>query len=656
MDKVFFGVDYYPEHWPEDRWETDCDLMREMGVQFVRMAEFSWARMEPEEGKFNFDWLEKIIRMLGERGIRTVLGTPSAAPPAWIINKNREILPVNSRGMQVEFGGRHHDCQSNQVYRGHIRRFVTAMTKRFGENPNVIGWQVDNELGNSHYDFCFCESCAKSFRKWLEKKYGAIENLNRATGGAFWSQEYSSFDQIQPPRVTSSGHNPSIVLDWKRFHSDLIVDFHRMQARIIRENSPGRFITHNCMGFSDIVSYYDLGEDLDFMSHDQYPAGHFAKQPVQDTEDLAASLDVMRSFRKKPFWIMEQQSYMTGWETMGRLPKPGQAAMWSMQSIAHGADAICWFRWRSCAFGTEQYWHGVLPHSGIPGRTYEELKNFIRDTKPLLEEMNGAMPKVRAAIVFSYEQGYAFQIQPHHRELRYLEHLMTYYRALFRNQIPVDFVNEKDDLSGYQLVVAPLQYLMTPELEKHYGDYVARGGRLILTMRTGVKNAENVCMTDGPLPGRLGKVLGLTVPEYDCLTDIDGTVVYRGREYTVRKWADLPALDGAEALAEYSFEFYAGTPAITKHAYGEGYAYYVGTEMSEELASALLGDICGEAGVESLGSASEGVELCARDKDGRRYSFVINHTGREAWAEVKGFERIELKPYEYRVLKGDEGF
>lgn len=278
------------------------------------------------------------------------------------------------------------------------------------------------------------------------------------------------------------------------------------------------------------------------------------------------------------------------------------------------------------------------------------MKDMIRDVKPVMEELSGSMPKAEVAIVYSYDQNYAFQIQPHHKALSYLDHLMIYYRALFRKNIQVDFVNEEDDLTGYKLVIAPLQYLMTPEMEKHYRDYAAQGGRLVLTMRTGVKDAENVCMTEGPLPGKLGEVLGLTVPEYDCLADFDGSVTFHGKEYEIKKWVDLIELNGAEELAGYSFEFYAGTPAITKNTYRDGLAYYVGTEMSDELAADLLRDICDEAGVHGLGSASEGVELCARVKDNRWYYFAINHTGQEAWAEIEGFGRIELKPYGYRVL------
>ena len=244
---AYFGVDYYPEHWPRERWETDARMMRDMGIGIVRMAEFSWAKMEPSEGDFRFEWLDEAIRVLSRHGIRTVLGTPTAAPPAWIIEKDPDILPVDEQGLRKHFGGRHHDCQSNPAYRAHVRRFVTAMASHFSDSPDVIGWQIDNELGNSHENLCLCEHCARAFRDWLKIRYGGIESLNEAWGTAFWSQQYSSFDQVPAPLVTPTAHNPSLLLNWKRFCSDLVADFLKMQSDILRAHCPNQFVTHNMM-------------------------------------------------------------------------------------------------------------------------------------------------------------------------------------------------------------------------------------------------------------------------------------------------------------------------------------------------------------------------------------------------------------------------
>lgn len=677
---IHFGTDYYPEHWPRERWERDARLMQEMGIQVVRMAEFSWHKMEPAEGQYDFDWLEEAIALLGKYGIKSILGTPSAAPPAWMINKHPDILPIDKQGRKRGFGGRHHDCQSNATYRKYITGIVTAMAKRFAENPNVIGWQIDNEFGNAHGDLCMCDSCRKKFQGWLAKKYGTVEALNAAWGTCFWSQEYNSFEEVFAPLITVTGENPSAILDWKCFCSDLILDFQQMQVDIIREYCPDHFITHNCMGFSDKVNYFELNKNLDFASHDQYPGGFYARTPHEYDHDMAANLDLIRGFKHQAFWIMEQQSGITGWEILGRAPQPGQLAAWAEQSIAHGADAIVFFRWRTCTVGTEQYWHGILPHSGNPGRRYEELKEMMARMKPVMEEMEGSMPEPEVAIVFSYRQEYAIQIQPHHPDLNYVEHLKKYYKELYRRNVPVDFVQDTADFSKYKLVIAPLQYLMTPELAQRYFDYVKNGGRLVLTMRTSVKDEHNICMTERELPGTLGDLCGIEICDYDCLRDILVKVAFADRQKAAEtdaeqpgdktdaskvsaacnasKWADIITLKGAESIAEYASEFYAGTPCVTSNQYGEGTAFYVGTEPEEAMMEQLMDTLLADAGVESLGTSDEGVELSIREKDGRKWFFAINFNEKPASYEVpagyklvQGEEAGALKPFEMHLYE-----
>ncbi len=657
---IHFGVDYYPEHWPRERWETDARLMSEMGVQVVRMAEFSWFKMEPSLGEFHFEWLDEAVELLDRYGIKSILGTPTAAPPAWIIEKNPEIQPIDRQGRVRHFGGRHHDCQSNKVYRAHIKRFVTAMTKHFADNPGVIGWQIDNELGNSHGDLCMCDSCKAMFQKWLEYKYGDIEKLNDAWGTSFWSQGYNSFSQISTPLITAVGENPSAMLDWKCFCSDLIVDFATWQADIIRENCPNHFITHNYMCFDDKVNYYDLGEILDFVSNDIYPAGHWQKQPHQPESEIAASHDVIRSYKNKPFWMMEQQAGMAGWEYMGRALEPGQMSAWAMQSVAHGADAVVFFRWRTCAMGTEQYWHGILGHSGNPGRTYSEAKELIHKFGKYMDEFEGAMPDTEVAIVHNFRQNYAFQIQPNHPELSYVGQLQKYYKAFYDKKIPVDFVRDNDDLSKYRLVIAPLQYLMTPELEQHYIDYVANGGHLVLTMRTGVKDEHNLCMTEYELPGRLKDICGIEIPEYDCLLETKGEVLYGKKEYEIEKWCDIIELKGAVDLAEYSMGFYRQAPAITENRYEKGITWYVGTEPGEDLMEDIVQYFADKSDVSSLGIGPDDVEMMTRDKDGKRWLFVINHSNdeqiynlNESYTMLEGEEEKLLKPYEVQLFVKD---
>ena len=664
-NNIYFGADYYPEHWPRDRWETDAKLMKEAGFDAVRMAEFSWEKMEPEPGRFCFDWLDEAIAVLDSHGIKTVLGTPSAAPPAWIIEEDPEILPVNNLGIRMGFGGRHHVCMTNKNYRKHITRFVTAMAGHFKDNESVIGWQIDNELGNGHlendvdifrtHELCMCEHCRANFQNWLKKKYGTIENLNEAWGTVFWSQTYSDFRQIPAPKITPTSHNPSLLLDWKRFSSDLVIDFQQMQIDVIRGVCPDRFITHNFMGFFDKTDYFRLAENLDFVCHDQYPCGFWADD-VAPVSDLAAALDLTRGFKDKPFWIMEQQAGPAGWETFGRTPRPGQLRLWTAQSVARGADAIFYFRWRTCLFGTEQYWHGVLPHSGVPGRRYDEIKQTVAQLRPVMEKIRGVKDRADAAILFSYEQNWALEIQPHHPDLDYISQVKKYHKYFCDKNIPVDFISADTDFSGYRLLIAPLQFLSFDGVAEKLKTYVSNGGHLVLTMRTGVKNENNVCLSDAPLPGSFGELTGVEILDYDCLREFGVRVSLGGKTAgTAQKWCDIIDLNGAEAIARYADEFYKDSPAVTANAYQNGRVYYVGFEPDERLMSAIVDIISAKLGIKPISGAANGVEFVRRSSADGNYYFALNHSDRPAkitpnpgWEAVLGSDTLE--PYDVAIF------
>ena len=648
MKKYQFGVDYYPEHWPKERWPIDAKMMKDMGIQIVRMAEFSWQRFEPREGEFHFEDLDEAIDILAREGIDVILGTPTAAPPKWIIDRNPEIQPTDWRGHQRFFGSRHHDCQSNPAYRAHIRRFVTAFAAHYADNPAVVGWQVDNELGNSHGDLCYCDSCRDRFQGWLKEKYGTIGELNRAWGVDFWSQGYDDFTSIPAPRIPAAGGlNPSHELDWRRFTSDLICDFHQLQADILRAAAPEKWITHNLMGFCNKPSYYDLGKQLEFVSQDQYPGGHFhPRHDVYHADTNAAELDFIRAVKQQSFWVMEQQSGITGWEILGRAPKPGQIPLWAMQSVAHGADTIVFFRWRSCAMGTEQYWHGILPHNGIPGRYHAEISALMKTYSPLLKEISGAVPKAEIAILRSYDQERAIGIQPHHPDHNYMQHLMTYYSALHRQNIPADFVGDDHDWSKYKVLIAPLQFLMTQAHLDKLRAFVENGGRLVVTWRSGIKDDSNLCHTDGLVPVHFNALTGVNLLEYDCLRDCEGTVRWDGVEYPCTLWCDVLQPTTAEPVAEYAHEFYAGTPAITRNRYGKGLTWYVGTTLSAGLAEKFTAEICREAEITPLMATPHGVEAVRRTKDGKTWLFLLNHNETEQAAEVPaGYTSWDGEPW-----------
>lgn len=656
---IRFGADYYPEHWDEKRLETDAKLMHDMGIDVVRMAEFSWSKLEPEKGIFQFDWLDNAINTLAKYNIRVVLGTPSAAPPAWIIEEIPDLLPLDSQGRVRGFGGRHHNCQSNIAYKEHIKRLVSKMAHHYKDNPNVIGWQIDNELGNSHNDLCHCKSCREHFQKWLQYKYKTIEQLNKEWGTNFWSQTYDKFEQIPTPMITPTSHNPSLLLDWKRFHSDLIVEFQQFQIDILREICPHQFITHNLMGFFNLIDYFDLADNLDFVSHDQYPMGFYDDpQPIKEPSALAADLDLMRSLKNQTFWIMEQQAGPSGWEILGRTPKPGQLALWAAQSIAHGADTVVFFRWRTCAYGTEEYWHGILPHSGIPGRRYYELQKFIQEIVPHMENFKNSLPESEVAILYSYEQSWAFEIQPHHPELNYINQIRKYYKGLYNQNIPVDFISGNNNFEKYKLVIAPLQFLVSDKLVESLTEYVEQGGILVLTMRSGVKEMNNQCHIEADLPGKLTGLVGGTITDYDCLRDHDMGIRYKDTDYRCEKWCDILKPEKAESISKYTEDFYAGQPAITVNKSGKGLVYYIGTEPEQKLIDDFLADIVNESGIERIYDTPAEVEFVRRRTKDADYIFALNHTGKtqiinckDNWKSIINNEKLE--PYGYALFMAE---
>ena len=659
---AYFGVDYYPEHWPRDRWETDAALMRDMGIGIVRMGEFSWAKMEPSEGDFRFEWLDEAISVLARQGIRTVLGTPTAAPPAWIIEKDPDILPVDEHGFRKHFGGRHHDCQSNRAYRAHVRRFVTAMAAHFSGNPDVIGWQIDNELGNSHENLCMCESCTQAFRDWLKARYGGIDSLNDAWGTAFWSQQYDSFDQVPAPLVTPTAHSPSLLLNWKRFCSDLVADFLKMQADILRSLCPNQFVTHNMMGIHPKTDYFKLAEMLDFASNDQYPTGYYFDAP-QPAHEISAHLDFVRGLKNKNFWMMELQAGPTGGAILGRTPRPGQLALWTAHAVAHGADTILYFRWRTCAFGTEQYWHGILPHSGVPNRRFHELKRAMASLEPVLRDVQDVVTRHDAAILFDYDQLWAFQVQPLHPKLSYTGQALAYYDGFYQRNIGLDFIGKGADLSHYRLVLAPLSLIVTEEGAAAFRRYVDAGGTLLLTMRSGVKDIDNVCVSSGALPSMLDGLAGIVIDDYDCLRYGEIVEVAWGEGGSIcsaDKWVDAITLKSACAIASFSGGPYDGLPAVTVNEYGRGFVVYVATEPGPALSEAIAGMLADACGLESAGRSPRDVELTIRHGKAADYLFVLNHTGEAqpvdvdpSWVPLGDGFHAEVPPYGAFVFKRD---
>ena len=620
-----YGADYYPEHWPEARWEEDARLMARAGFNVVRLGEFAWALMEPEEGVCDFQWLDRAIGIVADQGIDVVLGTPTASPPPWLMQGRDDLFLVQEDGRRLTYGLRREYCPTHPAYHRHTDRIVGRMAEHFGDNRAVIGWQVDNEFG----DRCYCDGCRRGFHEWLRERYGSLDVLNEKWGTVFWSHTYSDWEQIPVPLSTGKSHNPGLGLDFRRFMSDAYRAYQKRQIDIIRRHCPDHFVTHNLMGFGyNQLDYYDNTADLDFVSWDNYWRYQWDMAAAVDPCRAALSHDTMRGLKKQPFWVMEQQSGGGGWEMVAVPPKPGELRLWAYQAVGRGADGILYFRWRTCRTGTEQYWHGILDHHGVPGRRYEEVAQMGRELQEAGEAIAGSQTRSQVAVMQSYDTRFAFQVQPNNPRFGYEVHLQEVYRGLYEAGVPVDIVSERDPLDGYRLVVVPSMYVLPEETAANLERFAAAGGVVIYTPRTGVKDLCNT-VVEGKLPGLVARMCGVEVEEYVSMpADEDGRVRLDlpgfQRDVTAAVWADVLEPTTATVVGHYTSDYYAGRAAVTVNAHGDGQVVYVGT-MGEEVGRATVRWGLELAGIEPPLEVPAGVEVAERWQGEERLLFVLNH-------------------------------
>jgi beta-galactosidase len=660
-----FGVDYYPEQWPRERWAIDAQLMAETGFNVVRLAEFAWVKMEPADGQFDFTWLDDAIAILSAQGLRVILGTPTASPPAWLMSHSPDLYRVREDGVRVTYGNRREYCPNHPGYLQYSRRITAEMATHYAQNPAVIGWQTDNEFG----DRCYCSVCIQAFQSWLQHHYESLDALNEQWGTIFWSHTYTAWSQIPGPLSTGHSPNPGLALDYYRFCSDSYVEFQQLQIEILRKECPTQFITHNLMGFGyDKINYFDLAQPLDFVSWDNYPRHQWSFQTKVDPASAALSSDTMRGLKRKNFWVMEQQGGPGGWELVSVAPRPGELRLWAYQSIAHGADAIIFFRWRTARYGTEQYWHGLLDHDATPGRRYQEIKQMGHELKTVGTEILGATVKADVALVLSYDSRFAFQIQPNNPQLGYPAHLTQIYRAIYECHVSVDVLAPTDDLSAYKLIIAPMLHIVTPEIAANLSRFVENGGTLVCDIRSGVKDKANA-IVNLRLPGLLKEIMGVEVEDYASLTaDMAQPLQFcipalEGKSANTSAWCDILKPTGSEIVASYSDDYYAGKPAITLNHYGKGQAVYVGTAGDEALYPALMPWLLKAAQIDRPvnQSATQGIEIAVRWQGDRRFVFVLNHTDQVqvvtldspmkdllSGAQIEG--QIQIQPKEVYLL------
>jgi beta-galactosidase len=651
--RLHLGAAYYPEHWPEERWPEDIRLMRAAGLTVVRMAEFAWSTMEPSEGKFKFEWLDRAINLLAAVGIDTVLGTPTAAPPAWLVSKYPDLLAVDENSRRVQFGNRCHYCVNSPEFYTAAQNIVRAIAEHFGSNPHVIGWQIDNEYNR----VCYCERCQKLFRDFLRKRYGSLDALNEHWSTSYWSQTYSSWEQIPIP---IGYHNPGLMLEFKHFITESYRTFQGEQLEVLRPHlRSGVWTTHNFMGWYDGYDHYDMAEDLDMVSWDWYVGTGY-----HDYLQSGAAHDLTRGFKRRNFWLIETQPGNVNWTSVNNALNKGEARAMAWHAVAHGADAILYWQWRSALGGQEQYHGTLVDQSGQPRPFYEEAKQLGLEFQAASELLAGSVVKSRVAMLNCYDSRWSIGWQRHHNDFDYVAHFNSYYRPLTTRNINVDIISADESLNGYKLIIAPALLIPDGERVAQLKEFVKDGGYLVLTARTGMKDEFNALLPSRQ-PGSLAEIAGVEVEEYYALLN---PIPVKGNLFqgTSKIWAErLKILDPNLTIPVARYGAANGwlddQVAITVHPYGKGMVYYVGAYLDEVSQQKLMDQILSTAGIQSVQTPS-GVEVRTRiNSKGTEIFFVINHSRSEQmislpWPahdhlnrqEVK--EKIKLPPYGIMIL------
>jgi beta-galactosidase len=636
---LLLGVDYYPDQTPESLWEEDARMIAEAGLTNVRVAEFAWSLMEPSEGKFDFAWLKKSVEILHKHGIEVILGTPSAAPPPWLSEKYPEILMVNKDGMTVQPGGRRFTCPTSKTYRKLSLAIAMEMAKAFAEAPGVIGWQIDNEFTLQQWGRCYCKYCREGFQDWAKRKYGTLESVNQKWGTAFWSQVYTEWRQIPVPLPSNGDPNPGLALDYYRYQSHANASFAEEQLTMLRKVCPRHFVTTNNVGAPlDTIDLRELFRNLDFVSHDNYPgfAQIFFNSGKMPSDQLAVVMslghDSMRSVQDgKPFLIMEEQSGKAGQSFFGPQPHPGQLRLWAFQAVAHGAMGINYFRWDTAKFGAEEYWHGLLNHDRSKNPGFDEIIQTVREMKTLGREGLESGYVAKTALSFDLDSDWALGIQPGNRNLSYAEQTIAWYGAVASANVGTDLVRLEADLSKYEVVFAPVQYVVSGKQAESVRNYVKNGGMFVTGFRLGVKD-ENSRIVDVPLPGLLRDVMGVTVkdyvPVYAEKVGVKFGAELAGADGECAWWADLLTPQTAKVLATYS-GLYQGDAAITVNAFGKGKAVYVGADLDRVSLARVLRKLLVIGGSKSEIDAPRGVEVTRRKAAGKEWMFLLNYTAEQ---------------------------
>ncbi len=647
---MWLGVDYYPEQWGSQMLDKDLDTILELGCNVIRIAEFSWHLMEKQEGQYDFSYFDHVIAKAKEKGLKIILGTPTAAIPAWLAKKHPDILSSFEGNRKRAFGGRHVYCfNSPHMYR-YSEKIIRALAEHYKGEESIVAWQVDNEIGHEGSDICYCENCRKKFQDYLAKKFGGdIGRLNDVYGTTFWSQEYNAFDEIPIPTETITTHNPALRQDWERFRSQSIVDFIAFQAKLIKEIIPHAVVMHDFPsgGLAKHVDYSKVAAVIDQTAYNNYPVWGGQKEPIAPHE-IAFGLDFIRGLKGKNFWITEAIMGAQGHDVTGFLPRPNQAKMWSYQGMAHGCDSLLYFRYRGATKGAEQFCYGILDADNVKRRKFYEVQSFFKDIAAYGKAFTAPV-RNEVAIVYDYDSLASFRIQRQSILLDVQTEMQKFYKTFYDVNVGVDIIPEDRDFSAYKVVIFPQLIITKPDMEKRVKQYAENGGTVVFTYRCAVKDADNNIPFGKTIPVNYNKLMGLCVVETESLQELSAfPVIGQGAFEKVSGYGgifrDMIEPTDAKVLFRYGDPFYQEFAAVTRKKTGMGCAYYIGCGLDRETLGKLMEQIRKETGIIGIPSP-DGVEIVNRGGAEQKIKMYINHN-----ASPVSVDNIQLAPFECRIV------
>ncbi|MFD7975585.1 beta-galactosidase [Streptomyces sp. NPDC059071] len=635
LHRLAFGGDYNPEQWPESVWHEDVRLMREAGVTMVSVGIFSWALLEPEPGRYDFAWLDRILGLLHDNGVRVDLGTPTVVPPAWFYRAHPEALPVTREGVRHSYGSRGAICHSSPAYREAAARITTALAARYADHPALALWHVHNEYGVP-VSACYCETCAAGFRRWLAERYGSVDAVNEAWGTAFWGQVYTSYEQIDPPRLTPTVGNPAQQLDYRRFVDATIRENFRSERNILHRLSPGVPVTTNFMtalSQCDSLDYWAWGREVDLVTNDHYLITDGRRTHV----NLAMAADLTRSVAGgAPWLLLEHSTSGVNWQPRNPAKRPGEMARNSLGHVARGSEGAMFFQWRQSRRGAEKFHSAMLPHGGTDTRVWREVVRLGADLEAL-EAVRGTRTVPDVAMLWDWQSWWAQSLEWRPSEdLDARERADSYYEALYDRHLTVDFAHPESDLSAYPLVVVPALYLATEAAGRNLREYVENGGTLVVSCFSGIVD-EHDAVHEGGYPGVLRDVLGVAVEEWSPLLAGERVALTGpgGASLPGDVWTEFVVPRGAETVWTYADGPAAGGPAVTRHRLGRGTAWYVSTRPDAAALDHILGAACEDAGVATRPLPRD-VEVVRRAGEEGRFLFALNHSAEDAKVPLEG--------------------